>query len=44
VSEARRRLFSLGRKVATQNALAVLSEAGVEPEELYERHVAGDWG
>ena len=44
MSEARSPLFSLGRKVATPNALAVLSEAGVEPEELYERHVSGDWG
>ena len=44
MSGARSPLFSLGRKVATPNALAVLSEAGVEPEELYERHGLGDWG
>ena len=37
-------LFSLGRRVATQNALVVLSEAGINPEDLFERHGAGDWG
>ena len=37
-------LFFLGRKVATRNALAVLSEVGVNPEDLFERHEAGDWG
>jgi hypothetical protein len=44
VSEARYRLFSLGRRVATRNALAVLGEAGMEPEGLFERHAEGDWG
>jgi hypothetical protein len=44
VSEARYRLFSLGRRVATRNALAVLGEAGMEPEDLFERHAEGDWG
>ena len=44
MSDARPRLFSLGRKVATRNALAVLGEAGVDPEGLFERHGAGDWG
>jgi hypothetical protein len=34
----------LGRRVATRNALAVLGEAGVDPEDLFERHRAGDWG
>jgi hypothetical protein len=37
-------LFPLGRKVATRNALAVLSEAGVDPNRLFERHAGGDWG
>jgi hypothetical protein len=37
-------LFSLGRKVATLNALAVLAEAEVEPNRLFARHAAGDWG
>jgi hypothetical protein len=44
VSEARYRLFSLGRRVATRNALAVLGEAGMVPEGLFERHAEGDWG
>jgi hypothetical protein len=44
VSEGRYRLFSLGRRVATRNALAVLGEAGMEPEGLFERHAEGDWG
>ena len=44
MSEARSDLFPLGRKVATRNALAVLGEAGVDPEGLFERHAAGDWG
>jgi len=34
----------LGRRAATRNALAVLGEAGVDPEGLFERHGAGDWG
>ncbi len=37
-------LFSLGRKVVSKNALAVLGEAGVDPDRLFERHAAGDWG
>lgn len=44
MSEGRYRLFSLGRRVATRNALAVLGEAGMEPEGLFERHAEGDWG
>ncbi len=44
MSEARNHLFSLGRRVATRNALAVLGEAGMEPEGLFERHAEGDWG
>ena len=44
MSKSPSHLFSLGRKVATRNALAVLSEAGVNPEALFERHEAGDWG
>ena len=37
-------LFPLGRKVISKNALAVLGEAGVDPNRLFERHAAGDWG
>ena len=37
-------LFPLGRKVVSKNALAVLGEAGVDPNRLFERHAAGDWG
>ena len=37
-------LFPLGRRVVSQNALAVLGEAGVEPNRLFDRHAAGDWG
>jgi hypothetical protein len=44
VSEARSGLFPLGRRVATRNALAVLGEAGVDPQGLFDRHAAGDWG
>jgi hypothetical protein len=28
----------------SQNALAVLGEAGAEPNRLFDRHAAGDWG
>ncbi len=38
------RLFGLGRKVVSKNALVVLGEAGVDPDWLFERHAAGDWG
>ena len=44
MNETRPGLFPLGRRVATRNALAVLSEAGVEPDGLFDRHAAGDWG
>ena len=37
-------LFPLGRKIVSKNALAVLGEAGVGPNRLFERHAAGDWG
>ena len=37
-------LFPLGRKIVSKNALAVLGEAGVDPNRLFERHAAGDWG
>ena len=37
-------LFPLGRKIVSKNALAVLGEAGVNPNRLFERHAAGDWG
>ena len=37
-------LFPLGRKVVSKNALAVLGEAGEDPNHLFERHAAGDWG
>jgi hypothetical protein len=37
-------LFALGRKIVSKNALSVLSEAGANPNHLFERHAAGDWG
>ena len=37
-------LFPLGRKIVSQNALAVLREAGAKPNHLFDRHAAGDWG
>jgi hypothetical protein len=37
-------LFPLGRKIVSKNALAVLGEAGVDPNRLFERHATGDWG
>ncbi|MDQ3912150.1 MAG: hypothetical protein M3305_10355 [Actinomycetota bacterium] len=37
-------LFSLGRRIISENALAVLAEARVDPRRLLERHAAGDWG
>lgn len=37
-------LFPLGQKIVSKNALAVLSEARVNPDRLFERHAAGDWG
>lgn len=44
MSEARPSLFPLGRRVATRNALALLSEAGLESDGLFDRHAGGDWG
>lgn len=40
----RRRLFCLGRVVATPGALDVLSEAGVSALALLRRHQEGDFG
>ena len=37
-------LFPLGRKIVSQNAMAVLGEAGAELNHLFDRHAAGDWG
>ncbi len=37
-------LFPLGRKIVSKKALAVLREAGVDPNRLFERHATGDWG
>src|ERR671916_3507683 len=37
-------LFPLGRRIVSQNALAVLAEAGAKPNRLFDRHAAGDWG
>ena len=37
-------LFPLGSIVATPGALALLTDAGVNPVELLQRHRRGDWG
>jgi len=37
-------LFPLGRKIVSKNGLAVLGEAGVNPNRLFKRHAEGDWG
>jgi hypothetical protein len=37
-------LFPLGQIVATPNALDVLARHGIQPSELIDRHVCGDWG
>lgn len=37
-------LLPLGRRIVSRNALAILGEAGVEPNRLFDRHAAGDWG
>lgn len=37
-------LFPLGRKIVSRNAMAMLGEAGAEPNHLFDRHAAGDWG
>ena len=37
-------LFPLGSIVATLGALALLTDAGVNPVELLRRHRHGDWG
>lgn len=37
-------LFSLGHVVATPGALDALRQAGQRPDELLNRHSAGDWG
>jgi hypothetical protein len=44
MDEAGLGLFPLGRRIVSRNALAVLGEAGVEPNRLFDRHAAGDWG
>jgi hypothetical protein len=40
----RKRLFPLGRLVATPGALQALDDAGQNPWEFVVRHLAGDWG
>lgn len=37
-------LFALGRTVATPGALEELEKAGVSGQELFNRHITGDWG
>lgn len=37
-------LFPLGQRIVSKNALAVLGEASTNPNRLFERHTAGDWG
>ncbi len=37
-------LFLFGQRIVFKNALAVLGEAGVDPNRLFERHTEGDWG
>ncbi len=44
MDEADLGLFPLGRRIVSRNALAVLGEAGAEPNRLFDRHAAGDWG
>jgi hypothetical protein len=36
--------FQLGKLVATQGALAALTEAGQAPMHFVARHLQGDWG
>lgn len=36
--------FSLGQTVATPGALALLTQHGINPLTLLQRHVRGDWG
>jgi hypothetical protein len=40
----KRRVFELGKIVATPRALVTLEKAGQEPGDFLERHVACDWG
>lgn len=37
-------LFSLGRLLATPGAIETCLKALVEPQDLLDRHVRGDWG
>ena len=37
-------LFPLGKTVATPGALKLLEENDVDPSDLIDRHVSGDWG
>jgi hypothetical protein len=37
-------LFPLGQVVATPGALEAIQDAGQEPVEFLQRHIAGDWG
>lgn len=36
--------FTLGKVVATQGVLALMTEQGLEPHQYLRRHVNGDWG
>jgi hypothetical protein len=36
--------FLLGQLVATPGAIATMNEHGINPLELLERHLTGDWG
>jgi hypothetical protein len=42
--EVRKSLFSLGRTGATPGALEELEKAKTTPDDLFARHVRGDWG
>ena len=37
-------LFPLGRIVATPGAFSLIAGAGIDPNELLDRHQSGDWG
>lgn len=37
-------LFDYGQLVATPGALGLLAENGINPLELLNRHITGDWG
>jgi hypothetical protein len=44
VRHMKRALFAVGQIVATPGALRLIAHSEIDPWELLDRHVTGDWG